>query len=998
MQHRWVFQTFSILVVSVLFTGVIQAQGLDPNDPCSVGDAAVLATNSVWLNSGVVVHGDVVVNDASPGPTLSDGYEINVDRAATLDGDGKADSIQLQRNATASGDLFLNDFNDKGATFTGTVFQPLSLPVLASFPVAQVADVRPDAVDVTVAAGATAVLTEADYGDVVVGNGGTVRFAGGTVDVRSIAAGQNSSITFAAPTILRIEGRLVTGKGSFIGPASGGSATAAGVVIHVNGTNAVPGALLTLPLAAQVGRESAVEANLYAANGTLEVEKDSVVHGVLAGRDVLVADNTAVWAVSAFADQPPGAVPGTAYTNGAVSIDIVLTGSDPEGQDLSFSIASGASNGSLSTPVEIVPDPVEDRNDPGTFLQPPVTQATVTYTPFAPGADLADSFTFLVIDGCGNTGMATVLINPPNTQPGDDPQGPTPIDTVFADEASVATTAGNPVTIHLSGRAPEETSLTFSIVSGPAHGSLGPVAQGGETPQRTATVVYTPDQGFVSPPDDSFLFEVCGDVAGQQECDQAEVTVTVVQAQARAKPQEVTTPAGEPVDITLSGEAGFNGVEEQTTILGRAAFLDPAEIAGSATDADNDGDGDFADDLPGPAPIFTSAGVDATSAASFDFETGSGFPASGGHIGVVQGIDFDAQTSTYSGATSGTQAMTGSGGTFTQAVVDFSGLGQKPFAFSYYALDLTVGEVVRVTVDFTNGPSQVIDSGLDGEPAFTPILVSFSDPSDTIESLTIEGTDGSGGPRAWLIDDLSVTTAGGVRRLQIEWDITGLGTGSNLTSADVVLHTNKGTIDSLDTFFFVGTEEQDGLLTASDFEAPVEEIPGVVMPVPAVPTGTDGTFTFDVLSQLQSVLNADSVTHFSIQGRVDEGLLGQGFLRGLQVRTTADGNVTSFLTPQLSLTTPGVVASPITFSITSLPLNGTLFDSFGTTITTVPTTLSSSLVTYQPNTQFVGVDSFGFQVNDGSTTDTALVTVVVESGFGFGSCVDNEIYCYDGRN
>lgn len=999
MTHRWVLNTFSILLLSVFFSVAIPAQAADPNDVCSVGEAAVLATNSAWLKSGAVVMGDVVVNDASPGPVLEDGFEISVARTAAVTGDVKADSIQLERNATVDGDLYFNDFNDKGATLSGTANEPLALPVLASFPVARIADVRDGAMDVLVAGGTTVVLTEPDYGDVVVEAGGTVRFAGGTVDVRSIQAGQDSAVTFAAATTLRVEGRLVTGKSSFVGPAAGGSATASNVVIHVNGTNAIPGDLLTPPLAAQIGRDSVVEANLFAADGTLEVEKNGFVTGVLAGRDVLVADGTRVSAASAFADGPPTAQPGNAFTDGASSVEIVLEGSDPEGQDLGFAIVSTPEHGTLSVITPIVPDPVEDRNAPGTFLQPPISRAVVTYTPFDPQADLTDGFTFLVTDGCGNTGMAGVSINPPDVQPGDDPLDPPPVDTVIAEDDAVATTTGSTATVILRAVAPEETSLTFVIVSGPANGSLGPVVQGTGTPQRTATVDYTPDQGFVSPPDDSFVFAACGDVAGQQVCDQATMTVTVIEPRASATPQEVVTPEGEPVDITLAGTAGLDGAEERTTILGRAAFLDPAEIAGSASDGDGDGFGDFADDLPGPAPVLTSAGVDAASTDGFDFETVSGFPASGGHVGLFQGIDFDAQTITFSGATSGTQGMTGSGGTFTQAVVDFSGLARKPHAFGYQALDLTVGEVIRVTVDFTNGPTQVLDAQLGpNDPAFTPIPFSFSDPSDTIERLTFEGTDGGGGPRAWVIDDLTVTTASAVRRLQIEWDVGSLENLTNeLTGADVILHTTKGTIDSLDTFFFVGSEDQDGLLTPSDFEAPAEPLPGVVMPVPAVPTGTNGTFTFDVLSELVAALTRDDVTFFSIQGRVDEGLAGQGFLRGLQVRTTADGNVQSFLQPQLSLTTPGVVASPLTFSVTSLPLNGTLLDSFGTPITAVPTTLSNDQVTYVPDAQFVGVDEFAFQVDDGTTVDTALVTVVVESGFGFGSCLDNEAFCNKGR-
>ena len=55
------------------------------------------------------------------------------------------------------------------------------------------------------------------------------------------------------------------------------------------------------------------------------------------------------------------------------------------------------------------------------------------------------------------------------------------------------------------------------------------------------------------------------------------------------------------------------------------------------------------------------------------------------------------------------------------------------------------------------------------------------------------GVDASGG-----------AGSNGTLRFQIEFDISGLGDGSDLTSAVVILNTNKGSVDSLDTSFFVG--------------------------------------------------------------------------------------------------------------------------------------------------------------------------------------------------
>lgn len=158
----------------------------------------------------------------------------------------------------------------------------------------------------------------------------------------------------------------------------------------------------------------------------------------------------------------------------------------------------------------------------------------------------------------------------------------------------------------------------------------------------------------------------------------------------------------------------------------------------------------------GDQPTFLAALGTST---TYDFETASGFPPDGGHIGLFDGIDFDAQT--YAPGTppvpvpvttSGTQVMTGASGTFGTATLTFpagtTGLG-------FFALDLTVDEVVRLNVDFATGPDQVYDVSLGGEPEFTPIYFGVIDSGDSIVAATLSGTDSLDDVRAWFIDDLS---------------------------------------------------------------------------------------------------------------------------------------------------------------------------------------------------------------------------------------------------
>src|SRR5207247_4076365 len=152
-----------------------------------------------------------------------------------------------------------------------------------------------------------------------------------------------------------------------------------------------------------------------------------------------------------------------------------------------------------------------------------------------------------------------------------------------------------------------------------------------------------------------------------------------------------------------------------------------------------------------------------------------------------------------------------------------------------------------------------------------------------------------------------------------------------------------------------------------------EQIGNVTMPVPqSQSVGADGTFSFDVLAQLRAALNA-GLTHFTVQGRVNESAQ-QVSVRGLQVYTTASGNLGSQFEPQLGLATAGVTP-PRTYRVLSLPAIGTLFDG-NTAITSVPYTLPSNLVTYQaPAT--AAQTSFNYEVSLGQTVDSGLVRITV---------------------
>lgn len=802
MRHR------SLLLLAVLFcASSVFAQR--PQTSPGVGNAVLLATNSIQIDQGAtVISGDVIVNNATVGPFLGEAA-LSLDRLVSTPAGYKlaATSVDLDRDAMAGGDVYFNTLSNQG-TIAGAQFTPLALPVYATLPEAFV---RPPGSDnVVVPNGTVVTLAEGAYGNLSIGNNATVHLTGGGYAFASITIGNNGSLRYVPPTDVVVSGRASFGANTFVGPENGSGLTASAIRIQVNGINGSNGAMTATPPAVHVDQNADLFANLYATAGSIVIDQGVDATGAFLARDIRVGRNVRLTISNGF-NQPPVADPQTVFTSGSSPLAITLTGSDPEGGPLTFSIVSGPSAGTLSSPAQASP-----------------SSANVTYTPSAAG--VADSFTFRVRDVAGATGDAVLSINPTPDEP-----PPTPT-TVVATDSSAETAKDVPSTLLLRGTAPAGVSLTFSIVpsTGPFHGSLGAVVQGTESPQRSATVVYTPDAGYVG--SDSFQFQACGVIASVTVCDTASFSVTVEAVVSEPPPAlaqdvEVSTLAETSVVISLGGTS-IESAGKRFTIRPMAAMLDPVEMAGNVADANNDGFGDNANALPGSVPVFMSAGVNQ-----------SGGAGSNGKV-----------------------------------------------------------------------------------------------------------------------------------RMQFEWDLSGIGSANGLQSAHVDLPTHRGSVDSLDTFFYWSTASGDGNLTNSDFETPAERINDAVMTVPAsMPIGADGTFSFSVLQQLRAASN-DGHSFFVIQGRVDESLAGPA--RGLEVRTTASGNVSSNNVPMLSLTTPGVIA-PLLYRVTSLPAGGVLRDSSNALITTVPYDLPSPQVSYEPNVGFLGLDSFSFDVSNGVSSSSALARITV---------------------
>lgn len=659
-------------------------------------------------------------------------------------------------------------------------------------------------------------------------------------------------------------------------------------------------------------------------------------------------------------------------------VEITLTAYDPDYDHLTFSITANPSEGTLSNLTPVTP--------------PPVTSARVTYTPNSID-NVTDRFEFQVDDGISGTDTAEVIINPEII-----PEEPIIPETVVAYDNTYETDIETPLEITLTAGAPSGVFPTFSIVSHPVNGSL--VLQFPE-------IIYTPDPGHSG--QDQFEFEACGIVDQIEVCDTAVITVNTLAAPSENPPfvenQMLTTFMNTPLSILLKGSSSAPDPIEIS-----------ASVAGIVADSNLDGMGDEHDALPGDFPLRVAAGVgyyadgsaldpdndadpdpDLLSATVHSdgrvlffevrFKPGT-FDPSSTRVKLVFDMDENPATG-HPGSDAGCTNDAGIIG--AEYVVD---LGQNPdnkAEIMEYTGTCNIFSLVGSGYFsyHENGINAVLPLSLlgDDDGRFNFKVTSSEELPTGGNTGVLDYMPNVGQPAAQVRHVLE-----GVARIQVEFPLADV--PLDFTDAAVVLSTYKGQFDTADTNLHIVSSDGNGILENSDFESVVSVNPAAVMSLttnPGIPAGTVDEFSFSVSPEVKSLLSQGK-NYLSIQGRSSYDAVPQiyGFIRGHQIYSSAEPN----LTPNLMAPRLRIIPSGVEYTIMTLPLNGKLLDATGEQVVSTPFLINGNpMLQFIPDPGFQGSDFFEFQVNDGSQTATAIISIDVV----FCDCYIYKQCCNDGR-
>jgi chitodextrinase len=627
-------------------------------------------------------------------------------------------------------------------------------------------------------------------------------------------------------------------------------------------------------------------------------------------------------------NQAPVATSQSVTTAEDTAKTITLAGTDVDNDPLSYSIVTSPLHGTLTG-----------------------TAPNLTYTPTA-NYNGPDSFTFRVNDGTVNSAAATVNITVTSVN-----------DMPMATGQSVSVTEDTAKTITLAGTDVEGSPLTYTVVAAPSHGALS-----GTAPNLT----YTPTANYNGP--DSFTFKV-NDGTVDSSAAVVTITITNVNDAPIATSQSVAVIEDVSKAIVLAGTDGDGNPLTYTvvtapakgTLSGTAPNLTYAPSANytgpdSFTFRVNDGTVNSS----AATVTITVSGVNDAPVASNQTVAVTEDVAK---ALVLVGSDVDGDPLTYTivaAPTKGTLSGTAPNLTYTPAA-DYTGAD----SFTFRVNDGTVNSsTATVTIAVT---------GTNDAPVAASQSVSAVE--DANKTIALSATDGDGDPLTYSI----VTNPAHGSLSGTAPNVTYIPTGNyngpdsfsfrandGLTNSNTaavtitVASVNDSPVSGNQTVAAVEDTAKVITLAGSDVDGDPLTFNIVSAPTKGTLTGIGAVHTYTPTANYSG---SDSFTY-----RVNDGTVNSATATvTINIAPFNDvpiADAQSVSTPEdtdkaIILTGSDVESATLTYSIVTNPSNGTLSG-------------IAPNITYSPNANFNGSDSFSFRVNDGSADSvTAVVSITV---------------------
>jgi hypothetical protein len=623
----------------------------------------------------------------------------------------------------------------------------------------------------------------------------------------------------------------------------------------------------------------------------------------------------------------PVATPRTITTNEDTSVAATLSGTDVDGNPLSYTVMSNPTKGTLTG-----------------------TPPNLTYVPNA-NANGSDSFTFRVSDGTANSANATVTINitPVNDAP-------------VASGRTASTNEDTAVLITLSASDVENSPLTYAIVGQPANGTLS-----GTPP----SVTYTPKANFNG--SDSFTFRANDGTANSANAT-VNITVTAVNDPPVANALSVSTVRETAVAIKLAGSDVDNNPLTFAVVTQPAngtlsgtppnlSYLPKAGYTGgdSFTYRANDGTANSAN-----ATVTLNVTASANRAPVANNRTASTAEDTAVAI-TLTATDADSNPLTYAivgQPANGTLSGNPPSVTYTPKA-NFNGSD----SFTFRANDGTANSAnatVSITVTAVNDP-----------PVANALTVST--PRETAIAIKLTGSDVDNNPLTFAV----VTPPANGTLSGTPPNLSYLPKAGYTGGDSFTYRANDGTANSANATVTLN-------VTVPSNQAPVAVsksvavMKGKSVPITLSATDAEGSpLTYSIINPPASEAGVLTGTPPKVSFKPATGFTGNasfayrandGSLNSapawVSIRVKA-GNVKPVATGKsvtvnwnratvIPLTGTDADSDPLTFTVVKQPVNGTLSG-------TPPN------VSYTPNTGFRGKDSFTFTANDGLVGSAAAI-------------------------